>query len=192
MNRRHRTDLVIGVAIFLALLGYLWFLAIPLPWSGVPLLVAIAAAWRGRSLTLRQLGLGWDDFRASGRRWRVIWVLSVSSFVLLGRQRLLGSSVFLYGTVYFAWAAVQQVAYQSMIYVPLRENLNRRWVAAGLAGIAFSALHVPNPILVPATYVWGVASSILFERCRSIWGLALLQTLFASALFWRHAGRAEP
>ena len=45
-------------------------------------------------------------------------------------------------------------------------------------------MHFPNPILVPATFVWGVASSLLFERCRTVWGLALLQTMLASTLFW--------
>ncbi len=48
-----------------------------------------------------------------------------------------------HGAVYFAWGAAQQVVYQSMTYLPLRDNLKSRGLAAGLAGAAFSIMHVP-------------------------------------------------
>ncbi len=70
--------------------------------------------------------------------------------------------------MYFVWGAAQQVVYQSMTCLPLRNYLKSRGLAAGLAGIAFPIMHVANPILVPATYVWGVVSSLLFERCRTV------------------------
>lgn len=178
------TDIAEAAAFFLALLAYLWLLVIPLPWPGVLVPLAVALSWRRRSLTPRSLGLGWSDFRASARRWSAIWLFSIVVFVVLGRERLLRLEALTHGALYFAWAAAQQVVYQSMTYLPLRDNLKRPTLAAGLAGIAFAIMHVPNPVLVPATYVWGVASSLLFERTRSIWGLALLQMMLASTLFW--------
>jgi len=183
-GQRRVSEIAGAVAFFLALLAYLWLLAMRLPWSGVLVLLAVAVAWRRRSLTPKSLGLEWDDFRASGQRWVVVWIFSVSLFLVLGYRSLFSFAALTHGAVYFAWGAAQQVVYQSMTYLPLRENLKSRGLAAGLAGAAFSIMHFPNPILVPATFVWGVASSLLFERCRTVWGLALLQTMLASTLFW--------
>ena len=183
-GHRRANEIAEATAFFLALLAYLWWLVIPLPWSGVLVLLAVAESWRRRSLTPKSLGLGWDEFRAAGRRWGVAWIFSVSLFLILGHRRLFSLAALTHGAVYFAWGAAQQVVYQSMTYVPLRDNLKSRGLAAGLAGVAFSIMHVPNPVLVPATYVWGVASSLLFERCRTVWGLALLQTMLSSTLFW--------
>jgi hypothetical protein len=173
-----------AIAFFLGLLAYLWLLAIPHPWTGVLVLIAIALSWRRRALTPKSLGLGWEEFRASGRRWSLVWIFSVSLFLILGYRSLFSLAALKHGAVYFAWAAAQLVVYQSMTYLPLRDNLKSRWLAVGLAGAAFSIMHVPNPVLVPATFVWGVAATVLFERSRTVWGLALLQTMLSSTLFW--------
>jgi hypothetical protein len=183
-GRRRVSEIAEAVAFFLALLAYLWFLVIPLPWSGILLLLAVAVSWHRRALSPKSLGLGWEEFRASGRRWSVLWIFSVSLFLILGYRSLFSFASLTHGAAYFAWAAAQQVAYQSMTYLPLRDSLKSRGLAAGLAAVAFSIMHVPNPVLVPATYIWGVASSLLFERCRTVWGLALLQTMLSSTLFW--------
>ncbi len=183
-GQRRMSEIAEAVAFFLALLAYLWWLVIPLPWAGVLVLLGVAVSWRRRSLTPKSLGLGWGEFRASGRGWRVVWIFSVLLFLILGYRSVFSITALRHGAVYFVWGAAQQVVYQSMTYLPLRNNLKSRGLAAGLAGIAFAIMHVPNPILVPATFVWGVVSSLLFERCRTVWGLALLQTMLSSTLFW--------
>jgi hypothetical protein len=183
-GQRRVSEIAEAIAFFLALLAFLWFLAIPVPWSGVLVLLAIAVSWRRRALTPKSLGLAWDDFCASGRRWSIVWILSGFLFLILGYRRIFSFAALTHGAEYFAWGAAQQVVYQSMTYRPLRDNLKSRGLAAGLAGAAFAIMHFPNPILVPATFVWGVASSLLFERCRTVWGLALLQTMLSSTLFW--------
>jgi hypothetical protein len=51
---------------------------------------------------------------------------------------------------------------------------------------------------VPATFLWGVASSWLFERLPSIPALALLQWMLSSILYefspydWHHGFRVGP
>ena len=183
-GQRRASVIAEAFAFFLVLLTYLWLLVIPLPWSGVLVLLAVAVSWHRRSLTPKSLGLGWEELRASGRRWAGVWIFSIALFLILGHRSLFSYAALKHGGVYFAWAAAQQVVYQSMTYLPLRDNLKRRWLAVGLAGVAFSIMHVPNPVLVLATLVWGVASSLLFERCRTVWGLALLQMMLSSTLFW--------
>jgi hypothetical protein len=169
---------------FCAVLLFLWFLVIPLPWTGALLLLAIGLSWRRRSLGWASLGLGWKELCCSARRWSVLWIVCTLLFVALGYRILFSLSMLEGGLVYFAWSAVQQVVYQSMIFMPLRKNLRSLALAAGLAGLAFAAAHAPNPILLPATFVWGIASSLLFERCRTVWGLALMQVMLASMLMW--------
>ena len=183
-GQRRVSEIAEAIAFFLALLAYLWWLVIPLPWSGVLVLLAVALSWRRRALTPKSLGLGWEELRASGRRWGLVWIFSVSLFLILGYRNLFSFAALKHGAVYFAWAAAQLVVFQSMTYLPLRHNLKSRWLAAGLAGVAFSIMHVPNPVLVPATFVWGIAACLLFERCRTVWGLALLQMMLSSTLFW--------
>src|SRR5512132_1204703 len=77
-GQRRVSEVAEAAAFFLAVLAYLWLLVIPLPWSGVLVLLAVAISWRRRSLTPISLGLGWEAFRASGRRWSVVWIFSVS------------------------------------------------------------------------------------------------------------------
>lgn len=134
-------------------------------------------------MTPGELGLGWDEFRASLRRWGPVWFASGVLFAVLGGYGQLRLEALKQGAVSFGWAAAQQAVYQSMVYIPLRAKVKRPWQAAALAGLAFAALHAPNPVLTPTTYVWAAVSSLLFERCRSVWGLALLQTMLGAALF---------
>lgn len=173
-----------AAAFFAAVLVYLWVLVIPWPWTGVLLLAAVAVSWRRRSLTARELGLGRRALMSCWRSWAPLWILSAGLVLAQGSGRLFHLRTLTDGAAYFAWSALQQVVYQSMTYLPLRDSLeSRRWAAA-LAGLGFAAVHAPNPILLPATFVWGTLSSLLFERCRSVWGLALLQTMLSSVLLW--------
>ena len=176
---------VVEASVFLgAVLAYLWFLVIPLPWIGVILLAAVAYSWKRRGLNLTTLGLGWGDLIASFKAWRILWIAAALAFVALGYPVLFHWSALERGAVYLAWSAAQQVVYQSMTYMPLRQRLGRVAPAACLAGLAFALVHAPNPVLVPATLAWGIVSSLLFERCRSLWGLALMQVLLSSMLMW--------
>jgi membrane protease YdiL (CAAX protease family) len=167
-----------------AVLGYLWFLVIPLPWTGVVLLAAVGFSWRRRALGIAALGLGWKDLAVSLRAWRALWIVSTLAFVALGYRFVFRWSAIEGGLVYLAWSAAQQLVYQSMTYMPLRRQLRKAVLAAVLAGLAFALVHAPNPVLLPATLVWGIVSSLLFERCRSVWGLALMQVMLSSMLLW--------
>ncbi len=173
-----------ALVFFCAVLAYLWFLVIPFPWTGLALLIAVALSWRRRSLGPAALGLHWSDFLHSFRAWGALWVLTVLLFVVLGYRTLWRWGTLQHGAIYFVWSAAQQVVFMSMTYLPLRRKLSSLTLAAALAGLAFALVHAPNPILVPATFLWAAVACGLFERCRSVWGLALLQTMLSSMLLW--------
>ncbi len=55
--------------------------------------------------------------------------------------------------------------------------LGRNAAVLAAAGL-FALAHLPNPILTPATLIWGVAAGSLFLRYRNLYTLALAHAIF--------------
>ena len=153
----------------------LWDL-LPLGW----VVVSIAA----HRDTIASLGLGPGEFVAALRSWRIpligALIAAVVGCILAGSPGYLLSR----GVLYFLWCFLQQFLLQNMIYRRLRQATSSFWSACILAGTLFASTHVPNPVLVPATLVWGIAAARLFEYRPSIIPLALFQTTLSALLLW--------
>ena len=99
---------------------------------------------------------------------------------------------------YMAFCLLQQVGLNSFLTNRLLGAFEKPWAAAMTAGIAFAALHWPNPVLVPLTLVGGIAMAWLFAKERNILplavGQAILGALVGSAfpLAWHHSMRVGP
>jgi membrane protease YdiL (CAAX protease family) len=84
---------------------------------------------------------------------------------------------------YMAFCLLQQVGLNSYL-------TNRLLGAMGgvpavlLAGAIFAALHWPNPVLIPLTFVGGVAMAWLFARDRNIIPLAIGQGILGTLVWW--------
>jgi hypothetical protein len=128
--------------------------------------------------------LGIRELAEALRAWRIVLLIGTIAVIggLLFKSHPL--NLLFRGAVYFAWCVVQQLLLQNMIYRRIRSTLGATMKAALLSGVLFAAAHVPNPVLVPATLVWGTIAARLFERHPSIIAIALLQTLFSSLLIW--------
>jgi membrane protease YdiL (CAAX protease family) len=67
-----------------------------------------------------------------------------------------------------------------------------------IAGTIFAALHWPNPVLVPLTWIGGIAMSSLFVSERNILPLILGQGILGTLVWWtfpvawHHAMRVGP
>jgi len=159
----------------------IWFLHSRTWWGdvlpGMFALLSFAAHRESLGFGIRQLG-------PALRAWRIVLLLSAVAVVvgLLFKSHPL--DLLFRGVVYFAWCVVQQLLLQNMIYRRVRSALGATGSAALLSGVLFAAAHVPNPVLVPATLVWGTIATRLFERRPSIIAIALLQTLLSSLLIW--------
>jgi len=88
------------------------------------------------------------------------------------------------GGAYLSWCLLQQVLLQHLIYLRVRSTLGPTWTASILTGALFAIAHLPNPVLVPATFVWGIVSTRIFERHTSIIVLGVAQTLLSGMLLW--------
>ncbi len=99
---------------------------------------------------------------------------------------------------YFAFCLLQQVALNSLFSNRLLFLTQRTWVTASCAATIFAALHWPNPVLIPATFIAGIAMSWLFIRERNILPLAAWQMVlgllvgWALPIAWHHALRVGP
>ncbi|MGH9743861.1 MAG: CPBP family glutamic-type intramembrane protease [Candidatus Acidiferrum sp.] len=99
---------------------------------------------------------------------------------------------------YFAFCLLQQVALNSYLTNRLLNALENPRIVAIVAGSIFAAVHWPNPVLVPLTFIGGIAMSWLFSRQRNIIpltiGQAILGTLvwWAFPVAWHHGMRVGP
>jgi hypothetical protein len=80
--------------------------------------------------------------------------------------------------VYALWALLQQFLLLDFVLLRLLRLLPRRKAAVTAAAGLFALAHLPNPVLTPATLIWGFAASLLFLHYRNIYTLATLHIIF--------------
>ncbi len=183
---------------------YIWKLQVAVPESWW-----VFAVWLGVSFLLRRdtpKTLGWcaDNLWTATRR--AAWFLAVAALAICGIGILLGmlkrvpahltEPKHLFG--YMAFCLLQQVGLNSFLMNRLLGAFEKTWIAAAAAGMSFSALHWPNPVLVPLTLVGGTAMAWLFAKERNILPLTVGQALlgalvwWAFPLAWHHSMRVGP
>jgi hypothetical protein len=99
---------------------------------------------------------------------------------------------------YLAFCLLQQIALQSLTMNRLLAGMRSAEIASCVGGLLFAALHWPNPVLVPLTFVGGTIMCWLFARDRNILPLVLGQAIlgglvwWAFPLAWHHSMRVGP
>ncbi len=88
----------------------------------------------------------------------------------------------LQAVAYLLWALVQQFMLQSYLFTRLEALLGSGGAAVAATAILFAAAHIPNPVLMPVTFVGGLILCELFRRYRTIYVLALAHALVALSL----------
>jgi hypothetical protein len=140
----------------------------------------VVTSWILHRQTAASLGLSLQATVRCFVRWRFLFfVLVVFAAAIAGRS-LASAATLQHAVQSLVWCVVQQAVYQSMISRPLRRAIKREAVAAIISGALFALVHLPNPVLVPATFVWGVCASLLFSSCPSVVALAGLQLLLSA------------
>lgn len=134
------------------------------------------------------IGSSFEGFHAMGLRagnfFRSLWVvgaaLVVSAVAVAISARLhtlrapAGALPFIENYwAYGVWSGVQQFLLQCFFLSRLLRLMpNRRKAAFAAAGL-FAFAHVPNPVLVVLTIVWGSAACLIFLRYRNLYPLAI-------------------
>ncbi len=181
-----RELLEVAVA-YLLIQGALWsYGAVQAGWAvAAAAWIIVTTALSRRSV--RQLGIGWNGLRDSA------WV--VAAAVLLGG--LLVLVAWLHGSLrplegahtalwhawmYAVWALLQEFIMQSFMYVRLEAAFDSRGRALLWTALLFAAAHVPNPILVPASFGLALVLIWLFARYRNIYTLAAAHAILGLVL----------
>ena len=147
-----------------------------------------AIAWVVLSTCLSFAGWRAMGFRVAGFQ-HSLWVvgaalaIAAGAVALAARMHTLHEPHGLFQWVrsfggYAAWSLMQQFLLQGYFLLRLQRLLPRpAWAALTAAGI-FALAHLPNPILTPMTFVWGLAACFVFLRFRNIYPLALAHAIF--------------
>jgi membrane protease YdiL (CAAX protease family) len=153
-------------------------------WVTAASIVAIASAsFEG----LKAMGLRRENFLRS------LWVVGVAllvaavAVVLAIRLRTLhvpATPLLFIETYagYILWTFVQQLLMQCFFLARLLRLLPGARRAAVVTAVIFAAAHLPNPILMPVTLLWGLAACLLFLRYRNLYTLAIAHAILGVTL----------
>lgn len=83
---------------------------------------------------------------------------------------------------YFLWAFVQQFLMQDFFLLRLLRLLPSKTAAVTATTVLFASAHLPNPLLVIVTLLWGAAACALFLRDRDLYSLAIAHGILGICL----------
>lgn len=162
----------------------------PDPWQRILYWIAFSwiavTAWLRRKETAPN-GFGLKGFAPS------LWIVTAALALAIAAAALahhLHTLHPLYGVVsvgshlagYALWAQMQQFILQIYVLVRFLRMGMRRRTAVVISAILFAIAHIPNPLLVPVTLVWGAISSVVFLRYRNLYTLALAHAIFGMCI----------
>lgn len=179
---RKRLDLMelcVGYALILLVI---WT---PRPWQRalywLPVLWILVVSW-----------LSFDDWQKMGLHranlLRSLWIVGIAllmAAVAVAVSWRLGTlhvpeTPFLFFKTYIGyavWSFVQQLLLLVFFLQRLLRLLPGKLSAALVTATIFALAHLPNPILTPATLLWGLASCLLFLHYRNLYPLALTHAI---------------
>ncbi|MCU1308498.1 MAG: hypothetical protein JWN45_3193 [Acidobacteriaceae bacterium] len=85
-------------------------------------------------------------------------------------------------TAYSLWALMQQFIAQSYFFIRFESLLGSGKRAVLPTAILFAAAHLPNPVLLVATAVGGVALTEVFRRYRTLYTIAIAHAVVGVAI----------
>ena len=79
--------------------------------------------------------------------------------------------------VYSIWALVQEFLLLDYFLLRLCRAFPGSGWAVGVLAVLFATAHIPNPVLMPLTLVWGGIAGALFLRYRNLYTLGLAHAI---------------
>jgi hypothetical protein len=174
-RRRDLLELALGYGLVLAAI----WTAMPVQrvffWIGFVVIVLFTAL---RYESLASLGL------AITGMGRLLWIVALALF-LAGAAMLIaieaGTLHSVFGNLpfgfrvsgYLVWSFAQEFMLQIFVLMRLVGLLPRRSHAIAAAAVLFAIAHLPNPVLVPLTLLWGLIACTLFLRYRNLYVVGL-------------------
>ncbi|HEY6271832.1 MAG TPA: CPBP family intramembrane glutamic endopeptidase, partial [Terriglobales bacterium] len=83
---------------------------------------------------------------------------------------------------YILWAVIQQIIQQTFFLPRFEQLTHRGLLATFIAAAMFAVAHIPNPVLVPITFLGGWILGELYRRYRSVMPLGIGHGLVGMAI----------
>ena len=201
----YRWSCLIEALTFAGFVGaYIWRLQAAAPWTWRVMLLWLLVSFLARRDTPKTMGWRADNLWPATKRAAALF--GISSLLICFAGLFLGMLHRLPTHLieprrfegYLAFCVLQQVGLNSFLMNRLLAAFEKQVPAALVAGALFALLHWPNPVLVPLTFIGGVAMAWLFAKERNILPLALGQAIlgalvwWAFPLAWHHSMRVGP
>ncbi len=186
-GRSKRRDLAEIAVAYGLILAVIWT---PRPWQSILWWVAAAGV-------LALISASFEGFAAMGLRrenfLRSLWIAG-AALLVAGAAMIVaahfhtlklpaGPLAFLETyCAYAVWAGVQQFLLQGFFLLRFLRLIRGARLAALAATGLFALAHMPSVFLVPATFVWGLATCLLFLRYRNLYALALAHAILGVAV----------
>lgn len=203
-NARRSAYLIEALGFAVLVAWYIWRMQVAAVWSWGLVLGWLAASFLLRRDTPKTLGWRADNLKAATGRALYFFVPASALLVVVGfflgmmhrlPEHLVEGHRF---ASYLSFCLLQQVCFNSYLTNRLLSAVESAPLTALISGAIFAALHWPNPVLVPLTFIAGVAMAWLFARDRNILPLALGQAFlgalvwWAFPVLWHHSMRVGP
>jgi hypothetical protein len=169
---------------------YIWQLQATFFFSWLVFPVWMLASFLAHGDTPKIMGWRADNLWPATRQAAVVFAACIAGLILAGI--LLGAwhrpvphlLVPKHFFSYMAFCLLQQVALNSYLANRLLGAMSSPASASLLTGTLFAGLHWPSPVLVPLTFIGGVAMAWLFARERNIIPLAIGQAILGTLVWW--------
>lgn len=169
---------------------YIWQLQATFFFSWLVFPVWLVASFVAHGDTLKTMGWRPDNLLSATKRAALVFSACIAGLILAGillgawhhsaPQLLVPRHFF----SYMAFCLLQQVALNSYLTNRLLGAMGSTASVSFLTGALFAALHWPNPVLVPLTFIGGVVMAWLFARERNIIPLAIGQGFLGTLVWW--------
>jgi hypothetical protein len=171
------------LAVYAAILLYIWRWQDTYTFLWLPLLAAILFSQWFYGDTLETMGLTglefWPCARASFPMLATVVVATVfyGLWVHVNAGRLATPRVWLSFGWYLLWCSFQQFLTQSYFHWRMMRVIHSPHLRSFVIGLLFAGAHIPNPVLMAATFAGGFIFAEIFIRHPNIWPLAFVQAV---------------
>jgi hypothetical protein len=169
---------------------YIWQLQATYFFSWLVFPVWMLASFVAHGDTPETMGWRADNLWPATKRSAIVFAVCITGLILTGillgalRRPVPHLIVPRHFLSYVAFCLLQQVALNSYLTNRVLGAVSSPALAALLAGVIFSGLHWPNPVLAPLTFIVGVTLAWLFARERNIIPLAIGQGILGTLVWW--------
>ena len=171
------------LAVYAAILLYIWRWQESHPFLWIPMLAAVLFSQWFRGDTLEAMGLTGREFRSCARASLPILAVVVVAAVFYALwshdsvARLASPRAGLTFAGYLVWCSLQQYLTQSYFHRRLMKLIRSPHLRTFAIGLLFAGAHIPNPVLMAATFAGGIVFAEIFTRHPNIWPLAFVQAV---------------